>query len=63
MSLIEWGPVDHYMQSVCDNMAINYDKPVKIANLLSSSSTDIHINSIHSEFSQKPKDLKQKSFI
>lgn len=39
MSLTEWGPVDHYMQSVCANMAINYDKPVKIANLLSSSFT------------------------
>lgn len=30
----EWGQVANYIQSVCDNMAINCDKSTKIANLL-----------------------------
>lgn len=30
----EWGQVANYMQSVCDNMAINCDKSTEIENLL-----------------------------
>lgn len=57
------GVNDSTMQSVCDNVATDWDKSVKITTLVLPPCTEIHINAQQSESKQKLMDLKQKSEI